>query len=1099
MNIRSNYYCRITRGLALNLFALLLALAFGRPASAATVAWTNLAGGNWSVADNWSPNQVPGPSDNALITLSGSYTVSLDGDATVGNLTLGGSTGTQNLQNPGYTFTVNGASQVQSNGVMSLNGGVLAGSGLLTINGRFNWSGGRIGAGTALTLGSSGLFVSAGAGLLDFSGVLTNAGTIRLTSGVLRCIAYSAYSGGYGLLVNAPGGLIDFQADVGIDAYNDATGVGAPALINQGTIRKSAGSNSSSISLPFYNSGMLDVQSGTVAITGGGNGNGIFKAEAGATLAYPTDYEVDGVISGSGTNLLSGGVFTLKGSIAGLCVWSAGIIGTNTTGTVATNGVLVTAGGGYMDFSGILTNAGTIRLTTGIFRCIAYSAYGGGYGLLVNAPGGLIDFQADVNLDAYNDATGFGAPTVINQGTVRKSGGSALSALNPPLLSSGTVDVQTGTLRLAGHGGYGNGVFQAAAGATLDFYDDYRVESALTGQGTVSFTGGNFALNGSLKTATAVLQGSAVLGGTNGVIADALTWASGRIGTGSTLTVATNGVVTGNGGGYLELSGILTNTGTIILTNGALRCIAYSAYGGGYGLLVNAPGGLIDFQNDVTMDVYNDATGLGAPAVINRGTVRKSNGSGTAIINPPFFNVGTLDARSGTLSLYGPYDLTGGTLNFGLRSATNFGKISFPAAAALTGTVSATLLNGYQPLTGDSFAVLTYVSESGIFTNAVLPFADAWQTNYTATLFSLQVVNVRPTLLANASQTVKELTTLQVTNVATDPDAAQTLSFSLVSPPNGMHIDPSNGVITWTPDQTQSPGTNTITVVVTDNGTPSLSATNSFQVVVQEVNVPPSLPANLGTRTADELSLLTVTNTATNFNIHSSILGYGLVNPPQGATINASGIITWTPSKAQSPNTNILTTIVTNSNPYDQVNPRLTATNSFTVIIYAPTLAPISNRTANAGQTVTLTASATDNDSSRTLTYDLVTAPAGASITANTGQFTWRPPAASANSSNYVQVRVTANHTPPLTDVQGFAILVNPITSVRLTPVAYSNSQFRIQVTGPTGPDYVFMVSSNLQQWADLATNATPAPPFTFADPAAGTVPRRVYRVRLAP
>jgi hypothetical protein len=57
------------------------------------------------------------------------------------------------------------------------------------------------------------------------------------------------------------------------------------------------------------------------------------------------------------------------------------------------------------------------------------------------------------------------------------------------------------------------------------------------------------------------------------------------------------------------------------------------------------------------------------------------------------------------------------------------------------------------------------------------------------------------------------------------------LTYALVAPPAGASID-TNGVITWTPTQAQGPSTNTITTVVTDNGVPSLSATNSFAVVV---------------------------------------------------------------------------------------------------------------------------------------------------------------------------------------------------------------------------------------------------------------------------
>ena len=111
-----------------------------------------------------------------------------------------------------------------------------------------------------------------------------------------------------------------------------------------------------------------------------------------------------------------------------------------------------------------------------------------------------------------------------------------------------------------------------------------------------------------------------------------------------------------------------------------------------------------------------------------------------------------------------------------------------------------------------------------------------------------------------------------------------------------------------------------------------MTATNSFTVTVREVNIAPTLPI-IPAQTVNELALLTVTNTATNANIHSTISGYTLVSPPAGASISTNGIITWTPSPTQSPSTNTFTTVVTNANPYDLVNPHLTATNSFKVVV----------------------------------------------------------------------------------------------------------------------------------------------------------------------
>src|SRR5208283_1599417 len=131
------------------------------------------------------------------------------------------------------------------------------------------------------------------------------------------------------------------------------------------------------------------------------------------------------------------------------------------------------------------------------------------------------------------------------------------------------------------------------------------------------------------------------------------------------------------------------------------------------------------------------------------------------------------------------------------------------------------------------------------------------------------------------------------------------------------------------------PSTNTITTVVTNNDAfdlvnPVLTATNNFTVIVKEVNVAPVLPV-VPTQTVGELTLLTVTNTAGEPNQHATTTGYTLINPPAGMSINGSGVITWTPGQAQSPSTNTITTVVTNNDAFDLVNPVLTATNSFTV------------------------------------------------------------------------------------------------------------------------------------------------------------------------
>ena len=153
----------------------------------------------------------------------------------------------------------------------------------------------------------------------------------------------------------------------------------------------------------------------------------------------------------------------------------------------------------------------------------------------------------------------------------------------------------------------------------------------------------------------------------------------------------------------------------------------------------------------------------------------------------------------------------------------------------------------------------------------------------------------------------------------------------------------ASGIITWTPAQAQSPSTNFITTIVTNSNVfdlthPQLTATNTFTVIVKEVNVAPVLPT-ISTQTITLLKPFFITNSATEPNIHSVTGNYLLLASPAGAAIDNSGVITWIPAQNQSLTTNTITTVVTNSNPYDLVNPHLNSTNSFSVIVVPNTVA----------------------------------------------------------------------------------------------------------------------------------------------------------------
>jgi hypothetical protein len=106
-------------------------------------------------------------------------------------------------------------------------------------------------------------------------------------------------------------------------------------------------------------------------------------------------------------------------------------------------------------------------------------------------------------------------------------------------------------------------------------------------------------------------------------------------------------------------------------------------------------------------------------------------------------------------------------------------------------------------------------------------------------------VNRPPALGAQENRAIDEMTALTVTNAATDADEpANALTYTLVTKPSGAAIS-ADGVITWTPGEAQGPSTNVFTTRVTDNGTPALSASNTFTVVVREAHVPPAAPGGL--------------------------------------------------------------------------------------------------------------------------------------------------------------------------------------------------------------------------------------------------------------
>lgn len=91
---------------------------------------------------------------------------------------------------------------------------------------------------------------------------------------------------------------------------------------------------------------------------------------------------------------------------------------------------------------------------------------------------------------------------------------------------------------------------------------------------------------------------------------------------------------------------------------------------------------------------------------------------------------------------------------------------------------------------------------------------------------------------------------LNLSNYASDPDLPlQSLTFGLAAGPTNAALATNSGILSWRPTVAQAATTNLFTVTATDNGSPSLSATQSFTVLVNPLVAPAVSALRLANRT----------------------------------------------------------------------------------------------------------------------------------------------------------------------------------------------------------------------------------------------------------
>jgi hypothetical protein len=421
---------------------------FSSPLEAPQVSksWNSATGGNWGDATKWTPSGVPTAGDDAVITLAGTYTVTLNVNAQVASLTLGGSSGTQTLSMSANTLTLDGASTINSFGALTQNGGTIAGAGNLSISGPFTWGGGaQTGTGTTAVNGTLTITGGGNHDLTSSRAFNTNATTTWSSAGAVRI--------GSGAIVNNSG-TWDSQAN---STLSNPFG-GTATFNNSGTFKKSAGTGNtivaSSLSA-FHNSGSVLAQAGTVLLQASGTHTGNFNGSGGTVQFAVGVHDLNAGASLAGVTQLISGTLNTNAAITTATFSQSG--GTLQGATAFTTTGLYTWTGGAMAGAGI-TNANGGMSIGGIgkelrggrtLNNVGTATYSGSGQLGVEAGSainnsGTWDCQSD---HLYTQANGTrGTFNNLATGTFRKSGGIGETNMSLQMTNAGAVEVLTGQL-----------------------------------------------------------------------------------------------------------------------------------------------------------------------------------------------------------------------------------------------------------------------------------------------------------------------------------------------------------------------------------------------------------------------------------------------------------------------------------------------------------------------------------------------------------------------------------------------------------------------------------------------------------------------------
>jgi hypothetical protein len=216
--------------------------------------------------------------------------------------------------------------------------------------------------------------------------------------------------------------------------------------------------------------------------------------------------------------------------------------------------------------------------------------------------------------------------------------------------------------------------------------------------------------------------------------------------------------------------------------------------------------------------------------------------SGTCYIDSVSWNTSSpdfsLSANPTTLTVQGG---SSGTSTITVAPTNGLNSCYTLSANGLPSGVTATF--DTNPTTGASTLTLTASNTVTAGTsNVTITGACGLLSHTTSIALTLNAVtppNTPPTLAPIANQTVNVGRTVAFIASATDTDQPpQTLIFALLAGPTNAMLNTNSGTFSFRPLVTQANSINNFTLKASDNGTPSLSGTQSFFVVVNPLSTP---------------------------------------------------------------------------------------------------------------------------------------------------------------------------------------------------------------------------------------------------------------------